>query len=209
VIIDVKFQEQDKRVEATLAQNESAVNTNFGEFQKVPATANHNDLTGREYENQHPISAISGLQEELDNKQPKDNYLKQTDLQKAVDDALSQAKASGEFDGADGFSPIVSLSKSGKVTTLEITDKNGKKKAEILDGKDGKDGYTPIKGVDYFDGAKGEKGERGADGAKGEKGADGYTPIKGTDYYTEADKTEMVQAVITALPKYNGEVIAV
>ena len=36
-------------------------------------------------------------------------------------------------------------------------------------------------------------------GDKGEKG-DPYT-------LTEADKTEMVQAVITALPKYNGEVI--
>jgi hypothetical protein len=43
-------------------------------------------------------------------------------------------------DGVDGFSPVVSLSKSGKVTTLEITDKNGKKTAEILDGADGQGG---------------------------------------------------------------------
>ena len=38
---------------------------------------------------------------------------------------------------------------------------------------------------------------------------DGYTPVKGTDYYTEADKTEMVNAVIAALPKYDGEVVGV
>lgn len=41
------------------------------------------------------------------------------------------------------------------------------------------------------------------------KGKDGKTPVKGTDYFTSADKTEMVNAVINALPKYNGEVVAV
>ena len=38
---------------------------------------------------------------------------------------------------------------------------------------------------------------------------DGYTPVKGVDYYTEADKTEMVNAVIAALPVYDGEVVEV
>lgn len=37
-------------------------------------------------------------------------------------------------------------------------------------------------------------------------GAPGYTPVKGEDYYTPAEKSEMVQAVIDALPKYAGEV---
>lgn len=69
-----------------------------------------------------------------------------------------------------------------------------------VDGTNGKDGYTPIKGVDYFDGKDGEKGEQG------EKGTDGKTPVKGTDYYTEADKQEMINSVIEALPKYNGGV---
>ena len=40
-------------------------------------------------------------------------------------------------------------------------------------------------------------------------GADGKTPVKGTDYYTEADKEEMVSAVIASLPIYNGEVVTV
>ena len=47
---------------------------------------------------------------------------------------------------------------------------------------------------------------RGATGAAGSDGADGNTPVKGTDYFTPADKTEMVNAVIAALPKYAGEV---
>lgn len=50
-------------------------------------------------------------------------------------------------DGEDGTSPTVTVSKSGKVTTITITDKNGKKTATINDGADGK---TPVKGTDYF-----------------------------------------------------------
>lgn len=49
----------------------------------------------------------------------------------------------------------------------------------------------------------------GPRGLQGEDGAAGYTPIKGTDYYTEADKAEMVSAVIAALPVYDGEVVEV
>ena len=82
------------------------------------------------------------------------------DVSAEIEEALEQAKASGEFDG-----------------------------------KDGQDGYTPQKNVDYFDGKDGKDGQNGKDGA------DGKTPVKGVDYYTEADKTEMVNAVIDALPE--------
>ena len=34
--------------------------------------------------------------------------------------------------------------------------------------------------------------------------AAGYTPVKGKDYYTEADKQEMVNAVLAALPAAEG-----
>ena len=49
-------------------------------------------------------------------------------------------------------------------------------------------------------GEKGEKGDPGRDGV------DGYTPVKGKDYYTEADKTELVQLVLSELP--NGDEVA-
>ena len=42
-----------------------------------------------------------------------------------------------------------------------------------------------------------------SNGAGGTTGAAGHTPIKGVDYYTEADKAEMVDAVIAKLP--NGD----
>lgn len=80
---------------------------------------------------------------------------------------------------------------------------DGKDGRDGTDGKDGKDGYTPVKGVDYFDG---KDGQNGKDGVDGKDGADGKTPVKGTDYFTEADKAEMVSAVISALPVYGGEI---
>lgn len=53
-----------------------------------------------------------------------DGKLDADELPGAVNDALAQAKASGEFDGRDG--------------------------QDGQPGKDGKDGKTPVKGVDYF-----------------------------------------------------------
>ena len=49
-------------------------------------------------------------------------------------------------------------------------------------------------------GDKGDDGANGKDGKDGVDGKDGYTPVKGVDYYTPADKAEMVQAVLNALP---------
>lgn len=65
-------------------------------------------------------------------------------------------------DGAPGRTPVITATKSGKVTTVKA---DGVSIASINDGADGlpgqpgMDGYTPIKGVDYFDGAPGAKGD--------------------------------------------------
>lgn len=47
------------------------------------------------------------------------------------------------------------------------------------------------------------KGPAGANGQQGPAGTNGKTPVKGTDYFTQADKEELVQAVLAALP--NGD----
>ena len=78
-----------------------------------------------------------------------ENSLQSDELEGAVSNALAQAKASGEFDGADG--------------------KDGK------DGVNGQDGYTPVKGVDYFDGKDGAAGKDGEDGYTPVKGTDYFT----------------------------------
>ena len=194
--------------------------------------------------------------------------------------------------GVDGVSPTVAVTKSGRVTTVSITDKNGTQTKTILDGAAGADGRSihylrfnaqhendtfvgtlvpqtgdlPFKvgdlgiskngylyeytgdndygehnlkylarvvkdGVDGEDGVsathswngttltitsasgtssanlKGDKGDTGATGPQGPAGADGKTPVKGTDFFTAADKAEMVNAVIAALPVYAGEVV--
>ena len=49
--------------------------------------------------------------------------------------------------GADGVSPTVSVSKSGKITTITITDKNGTRTETITDGTDGTDGVSPTVSV--------------------------------------------------------------
>jgi hypothetical protein len=72
-----------------------------------------------------------------------------------------------------------------------------------------KDGITPHIGENgnWFIGETDT--EVCAHGQKGDKGDKGDTPRKGIDYYTEADKSEIVSAVLIALPKYNGEVESV
>ena len=55
-------------------------------------------------------------------------------------------------------------------------------------------------------GEQGIQGVQGEQGIQGEKGDAGYTPVKYKDYFTDADKLEIVNAVVAALPRYNGEV---
>ena len=59
--------------------------------------------------------------------QQKGNYLAEEQLPEAINTALAQAKASGEFDGKDGYTP--------------------QKNVDYFDGADGK---TPVKGADYW-----------------------------------------------------------
>lgn len=117
------------------------------------------------------------------------------------------------------------------VPTVNIKGGDGYTPVKGKDYFDGKDGYTPVKGIDYFDGKNGDNGtsvtvssvsESTADGGSnvvtfsdgktltvkngktGSPGSPGYSPVKGTDYWTSADKTEMVNSVLAALPTWNG-----
>lgn len=68
-----------------------------------------------------------------------------------------------------------------------------------IQGERGLQGEQGIQGEKGADGAKGDKGDKGDTGANGKDGVNGYTPQKGIDYYTEADKAEIVTAVIEAI----------
>lgn len=72
-----------------------------------------------------------------------------------------------------------------------------------LEGTAGDGGVTPHIGDNgnwYIGSTDTGQPSRGAAGAKGDTGADGKTPVKGTDYWTAADKQEIVNSVIAALP---------
>lgn len=84
--------------------------------------------------------------------------------------------------GSDGYSPTATVEQTDSGAAITITDQSGTTTATVANGKDG------------------------AQGEKGDTGADGYTPVKGTDYFTEADKEEMVAAVLEALS--NGNEVA-
>ena len=146
----------------------------------------------------------------------------QTDLQVATDAALAQAKASGAFDGATGPAgpqgPAGAPGKEGTAgadgVTPHIGDNGnwyigstdtgkpsrGAAGAKGSDGANGKDGAQGEKGDTGPAGPQGPAGAPGPQGPKGETGTDGKTPVKGTDYWTEADKQEIVNSVIAALP---------
>ena len=68
------------------------------------------------------------------------------------------------------------------------------------DGRDGRDGADGLPGRDGRDGKDGAPGADGQPGKDGKDGADGYTPQRGTDYWTEADKKEIVDEVLSAMP---------
>lgn len=96
-------------------------------------------------------------------------------------------------DGQNGATFFPAVSEDGVLSWTNDRELDNPQPVNIKgkDGRDGVDGYTPVKGKDYFD---------GKDGKDGEAGADGRTPEKGVDYFTDADKAEMVAAVIAALP---------
>lgn len=66
-------------------------------------------------------------------------------------------------------------------------------------GEQGETGPQGLQGIQGEQGEKGDKGDKGDTGKTGPAGADGKTPEKGVDYFTEADKTEMVEAVKASL----------
>lgn len=85
-------------------------------------------------------------------------------------------------------------------------------------GEDGEDGgyYTPsvsADGVLSWAASKSDmptippaniKGPQGSKGDTGSTGPAGYTPVKGTDYWTTADRQQMVNDVLAALPAAEG-----
>ena len=71
-------------------------------------------------------------------------------------------------------------------------------------GERGPQGEQGEQGIPGPAGPQGEAGPAGPQGEQGPAGADGYTPQRGVDYWTAADKQDIVNDVLAALPTWTG-----
>lgn len=101
---------------------------------------------------------------------------------------------------------------SGTLSHIGIKGDKGDKGDPGVQGPKG-DAFTyadfTAEQLEALKGPKGDKGDPGigVPGEKGDPGADGNTPVLGVDYFTEADKTELVNAVLAALTA-SGDMMA-
>ena len=106
-------------------------------------------------------------------------------------------------DGSDGFSPTIEVTDNETGILLTIIDFTGTKTATVHNGAVGPQGETGPQGPIGPQGEIGPVGPAGKDGKDGQTGPAGYTPIKGTDYWTDADKQEIINAVIASFTDGN------
>lgn len=114
-------------------------------------------------------------------------------MEEQIQDALQEAKDSGEFDGEDGFSPEITVESIAGGHHITIVDAEGSTAFDIMDGVDGEDGRgivsvekTGTSGlidtytITYTDGTTTTftvtNGKDGVDGKDGKDGVDGISP---------------------------------
>lgn len=100
--------------------------------------------------------------------------------------------------GADGHTPVITATKTGKVTTIKS---DGKEIATVNDGADGLPGADGAPGAKGDQGKQGIPGKDGENGLPGEKGDKGDKGDPGSDYVlTDADKSEIAALVLAQIP---------
>lgn len=127
-----------------------------------------------------PVQSVNGKTGEVELTSEDVGAISQDDLQEATNEALAQAKASGDFDGPQGPA-----------------------------GPQGEKGDKGEQGIPGEKGDKGDKGDTGATGAQGEPGKDGADGKDGEDYVlTNEDKQEIAEmaAELVDVPDSGGNV---
>lgn len=105
-------------------------------------------------------------------------------LPEAINTALAQAKASGEFDGAQG--PAGPQGEKGEKGDTGDTGPQGIQGPSGPQGPKGEQGPQGVQGPQGEQGIQGEAGPAGADGAQGPAGADGQPGADGKSAYQYA-----------------------
>ena len=67
-------------------------------------------------------------------------------IPQTIDTALAEAKASGEFDGEDGFSPVVSVTEITDGHRVSVTDAEGTETFDVMNGEPGQPGQPGAPG---------------------------------------------------------------
>ena len=117
-------------------------------------------------------------------------------LPEAIIAALDRAKASGDFNGADGVDGT-------SVTVVSVTESTEDGGSNIVTFSDGN--TVVIKNGNAGEqGPKGEKGDKGEIGATGADGKDGYTPQKNVDYFDGKDGSSVTVVSVTESIEDNG-----
>lgn len=130
-----------------------------------------------------PVQSVNGKTGSVKLTSEDVGAISQDDLQEATNEALAQAKASGDFDGPQG--------PAGP------------------QGEKGEKGDKGEQGIPGEKGDKGDKGDTGATGAQGEPGKDGADGKDGEDYVlTNEDKQEIAEmaAELVDVPDSGGNV---
>lgn len=96
------------------------------------------------------LAALDAEGNPVDSGKKAEDFISQDDLQDAVDDALAQAKESGEFDGEDGQNGVP-CTHQWNGTTLIITSASGTSEADLKgnNGNDGKSAYKSAQDGGY------------------------------------------------------------
>ena len=196
-ISDELYQEIVANTEARHTHENKDILDKFGINTAKTRPTFYNGLTDEVIATQDDIlSRVNSLQQTVPNSATVDgSTLKmQRKVGGAITDLFSVVLPTGSGGGGDnGFSPIVDVEEITGGHRVTITDVEGEKSFDILNG------YTPVKGVDYFDGEKGDPF------TYDDFTAEQLEALKGKDYVlTEADKTEIANAVLNALPTWSG-----
>ena len=152
-----------------------------------------------------PVQSINGQTGAVELTAKDVGAISQDNLRGAINEALAQAKASGEFDGPQGpegaqgpkgdpgeIGPAGPTGATGPVGPIGETGDTGPA------GPQGPKGDTGPKGP------KGDKGDTGQQGLRGEPGADGHTPEYGVDYGTPEQISGIAQSAAEILqPELN------
>ena len=175
-----------------------------------------------------PVQSVNGQTGKVELTAKDVGAISQDDLQEATNEALAQAKASGEFDGAQG--PAGEKGDKGDAGATGATGPQGPKGdtgdtgpqgpkgdtgATGATGPAGADGITPTIGANgnwYLgetDTGKPSRGETGPAGADGRDGADGQPGENGTDGYSPtANVTQTDNGATITITDKNGTTTA-